>query len=198
MKILIFAVVVTIVAADSAGAQDNELQEALNHIKNQNFHTALQQLTPLAQNGNPAAQYHLGRIHQLGWSVTPNITTAKMWFQLAAEQNHPLAQIALGTLHEGLFNHPRNYSAAANWYRKAAEQGNPEAQANLAALYNLGRGVPKNKTYAFMWFHLAAQKNNDPFFRAERDSVARRMSVAAIFRARRLAVRCREQNYKQC
>ncbi|WP_301860533.1 hypothetical protein [uncultured Megasphaera sp.] len=89
-----------------------------------------------AEQGDPSAQYELGKLYANGdGSRFPNAEAVK-WYRESAEQGNPSAQYALGTCYDnGYFNGDEfEYSKeeAVKWYRKAAEQGNPFAQYALS------------------------------------------------------------------
>ena len=51
---------------------------------------------PLAQSGDPSAQYRLGVMYAEGKGVASNDAEAALWFERAAEQGEPMAQYNLG------------------------------------------------------------------------------------------------------
>ncbi len=114
-----------------------------------------------ANNGDAAAQYALGKMHQLGYI---NDFGQKV---------------------------PQDDAVAASWFRKAAEQGHAEAPYNLGFMYAKGRGVAQDYVQVHMWFNIAASrlppgKNRDTAVEG-RDTVAKEMTPADISQARRLA-----------
>jgi TPR repeat protein len=62
--------------------------------------TALRLLRPLAEQGDPAAQYDLGIMYFVGQGVAQNATEAANWFRKAAEQGDLNAQYNLGALYD--------------------------------------------------------------------------------------------------
>ena len=108
-----------------------------------------------------------------------------------AEQGNALAQYYLGEMYEFGKGVPQNFAAALKWYRKAANQGNAKAQKALGEIYSQGKGVPKDYVQAHKWLNLYA--SNLPLSlaqfraRAERDTLAERMTPAQIAKAQRLA-----------
>ena len=120
----------------------------------------LESLRPLAENGNPVAQYDLGRLLEEGLGLPQD------------------------------FGPSRNYSEAATYYRKSAEQGNWEAQMSLGQLYENGRGVPQDFVLAHMWLNLAAAAGPTLMqegLAKEREAVASLMTQDQIAEAQRLA-----------
>lgn len=68
--------------AQSAPASD--LQEGLRAYSQRNFAAAIRYWAPLAQRGDPAAQYNLGRLYARGEGVARDLPEAYKWFTLAS------------------------------------------------------------------------------------------------------------------
>ena len=49
-----------------------------------------------AEQGHADAQFNLGHMYELGWSVDRNNSTAVEWYRKAAEEGHADAQYRLG------------------------------------------------------------------------------------------------------
>lgn len=93
--------------------------------------------------GNPAAQYELGRYYLRGEKgVQRDQKKGIRLIRLAAEQEYAKAQNALGSyLLTGLHGLTRNPTEGALLLRLAAEQGYIQALSNLGDCYFLGLGV---------------------------------------------------------
>ena len=115
----------------------------------------LEQLTDMAQDGNPGAQAALGQAYEKGLGVRASIDQAMRWYELASEGGDPFAPFQIGALFERGVGVVRDYAEAAHWYRIAAERGNDSAQASLAYLYEHGLGVPQNYAAAVYWYEAA-------------------------------------------
>ena len=113
-----------------------------------------------AEQGDPEAQYQLGRMYRDGTDVPQDYEKAAEWFRKAAEQGNADAQNDLGVLYELGNGVPQSYTEAANWYRKAAEQGNMYAQCNLGISYKDGNGVTQDYAEAAAWFRKAAEQGH--------------------------------------
>jgi len=81
---------------------------------------------------------------------------------------------------------PQNYREALKWYRKAADQGNAIAQYNIGSMYATGHGVPQDDVTAHLWFSLSAAQGDEDAAK-NRDLIARRMTLAQIGEAQKLA-----------
>lgn len=91
-----------------------------------NYETAIEELLPLAKQGNAAAQYQMGLIYNNGDGVPQNYRDALVWFRRAAERGHVDAQIELGRM----FLHGKGVRQdnvmAYVWLNLAVAQGDDE------------------------------------------------------------------------
>jgi TPR repeat protein len=139
------------------------------------YRRAEQIARPLAEKGDPRAQYLLGQLYAKGLGLAPNPYEAARWFRRAAEQGDPESQAALGQSYEYGRGVSRNYAEAARWYRLAADRGQVEAQFLLGRMYERGYGVGQDNVLAYVWFTLAAN-NTAPSPRPQ-DVEARRVAA---------------------
>jgi len=150
------------------------------------YSTAFQELKPIAEQGNPNAQFFLGVMYGMGQGVPQDYAESLMWFRNAAEQDNPNAQACLGIMYSQGRGVKQDYAEAVKWYRKAAEQGNANAQNNLGSFYSDGRGVAKDYVQAHLWYNLAAAQEFEDSAKL-RDEVARKMTASQIRHAQELA-----------
>ena len=115
----------------------------------------LEQLTKMAQAGDPGAQAALGQAYEKGLGVRASIDQALRWYEQASEGGDPFAPFQIGALYERGVGVEKNYTEAAQWYLIAAERGNDTAQASLAHLYEYGLGVPQDYAAAVYWYEAA-------------------------------------------
>ena len=112
------------------------------------FVQAMKEWRPLADKGDPDAQFNMGQAYKLGRGAPADLNIARSWYQKAAAQGHEQAQANLGLI---LFQ-SGNRAAAMPWIRKAADRGDPRAQYVLGtALFNgdiAGKDWPR--AYALM------------------------------------------------
>jgi TPR repeat protein len=117
-----------------------------------------------AANGDPHAQYKLGKAYIGGQGLLPDIPKAVFWLGKSAEQGNAEAQASLGALYElgtgGPGNVRHDLHAAVYWYRKAAKQGLASAQQSLGAMYYQGRALPKDYAQAAAWFRRSAEQGD--------------------------------------
>jgi hypothetical protein len=112
------------------------------------FRRARQLLQPLAESGNPEAQYRLAVQYQAGLGVVHNALQAYHWMREAAQQGQPLALHGLGIMY--LYGEcvEKNEQQALEWLQRAANQGLAGSMAVLASMYEQGQGVEKNAAKA--------------------------------------------------
>ena len=121
---------------------------------------ALQEVEPLAQQGNADAQKLLGLMYYRGNGLPKDYKKAFAWSLKAAEQGHAGAQFNLGNFYINGEGVHQNYDKAVEWYRKAAEQGNVNGQVGLGLMYFNGHGVPQDYEKAAELFRKASEQGN--------------------------------------
>lgn len=122
-----------------------------------NFDEAARWYTLAANQGQPIAQYLLGRLNQMGHlSQYPNDEVAKQWYQKAGKQYAPAA-IALGFVYETVDN---NYQQAHAAYDIASQKNNAIGQFDLGLIYEYGKGYPVNKDKAESLYLKSAEQGH--------------------------------------
>lgn len=139
---------------------DDRLNNALQAIDSGRHGQAAQLLLPLANAGNPLAQYRLGMIYYNGQGIPEDEKQAVFWWKKAAAQGYVEAMFQLGSAY--LFGSstarfvPDPDREAATWYFQAASAGHAEAQYHLGLLFLAGKGVIDNRQEAARWMKKAA------------------------------------------
>jgi len=87
------------------------------------YATAIKEWRPLAENGNPSAQFNLGLLYLEGQGVPQNYEQAANWFRRAAEQDYTRAQYNLGALYGVGKGVKRDYVEAYVWQSLCAAKG---------------------------------------------------------------------------
>ena len=131
----------------SAGAAWADYDNGLAAAQRGDFATALQEIRPLAEQGDAEAQYWFCIMYREDWAGPKNNAEAVKWCRKAAEQGLAAAPY-------------RNNAKAMEWYRKAAEQGHPSAYTSIGLMYQRGAGVPVNYIKAYMWLSLSKALGN--------------------------------------
>ena len=134
----------------------DDLQDATDAYKRQDYETAYQLNLLLADQGIAAAQYNLGVMVAKGEGITQDINLAINLFRLAAEQGFARAQYDLGVIYDKPHGVPQDYKKAVKWFRLAAEQGHTGGQYNLGLMYYNGHGVPQDDVLAHMWWNICS------------------------------------------
>ena len=195
MKNLTIALAFLMTFSLPVSAQD--FQKGLSAAQAGDFATALQEWTPLADQGDASAQYNLGFMYSNGQGVLQDYAEAVKWWRLAAEQGFAKAQYNLGNMYSNGKGVPQDYAEAVKLYRLAAEQGFAFAQTNLGLMYEYGTGVLQDNVMAHMWYNIGAA-NGSELGGTNRDSIAEGMTQQAIEQAQAMARECMSNNYKNC
>ncbi|MDH3505206.1 MAG: sel1 repeat family protein [Nitrospirota bacterium] len=136
-----------------------KIQPEIDPNKRVDYSTELEKWQPLAEQGNPEAQFKLSLMYiKSQGGISKDYAEAARWSRLAADQGHVGAQVLLGSLYHDGWGVPQDYDEALRWFRLAAEQGNADAQAKLGYIYYKGQGVSQDPTEAFRWYKMAAEQ----------------------------------------
>ena len=102
-----------------------DFDDGLAAYERGDYLTAADLWRPLAENGDPEAQYRLGELYRLGRGVPEDPAIAGRWHLQAAEQGHGMAMYYLALMYyrgRGA-EWERDYVRAYVWFTLAAEQG---------------------------------------------------------------------------
>lgn len=162
MKRISSASLVVLALVFSCGiAASSEVDSGWNAYLASDYATAWRAIKPLAEAGDPRAQYYLGTMYNHGHGAPRDLRLAAEWYEKAARAGHPDAPFTLGfLLYYGSEGVAPNSAAAAPWLDRAAQAGNGAAQSLLARLYLEGTGVPLDHERALNWALSAAEKGN--------------------------------------
>ena len=140
------------------------LAEGLAAIKAQDYATALKELLPVAEEGNPEAQHNLGRLYIFGMGVPKDPAKGLDWYKKAAMQGYAPAEYGLGTLYAFGDDVPKDDAEAVRWFRIAADHGNAKAQHALAIQYVNGTGVARDVGQAVVLYRKAIENGSAASF----------------------------------
>ncbi|MGB5580334.1 MAG: tetratricopeptide repeat protein, partial [Woeseia sp.] len=143
------------------------------------YETALAQWQPLADAGDPRAQFGLGTMYASGFGVALDDAQAFHWLGLAAEQGNVQAQYQLGVMHQNGWGVPMSSEQAADWFVQAAEQGLTDAQVALGQIYAAEYDGLFDAAKSYQWLAIAA-KLGDLNATNKRDDIARKLSAEQI------------------
>jgi len=141
---------------------DAEYSKGAASFSKGDYITALNLWLPLAQNGDPAAQYSIGLLYDQGSGVKKNTERAIDYLQSAADQGLPAAQYYLAIKYYNAFDVKKNAYKARQLLLGAAQQEHLKAQFQLANLYAKGEGGSENQTQATYWFITASENGYGP------------------------------------
>lgn len=113
---------------------------------------------PLAEKGDPDAEFNLAQAYRLGRGVPTNLAAAKTWFERAAAQGHVDAQTTLGLL---LFQNG-NQGEGMKWLKQAADQGEPRALLVYGTALVNGDGVTQDPILGYAYVSRAAAQGLEP------------------------------------
>lgn len=134
--------------------------EGVAALKRRDYATGIGEMRLLANQGNPHAQYILGKLIGEGKGAPQDFKEALKWIRLAAAQGNADAQFDLATLFQDGRGVPQDFKEAEKFYRLAAQQGHTDAQYNLGKLLEDGLGVPQNFRESIKWYLIAAELGN--------------------------------------
>lgn len=121
---------------------------------------AFQEYAALAADGVADAQYHLGRLYELGEGTAVDLTEALAWYAKAARRSHGAANSRLGALYLSGKQIPQDDKLALECFKEGARRGRVDAQRSLGMMYEQGRGTDKNPEEAARWYARAAECND--------------------------------------
>jgi hypothetical protein len=109
-------------------AYSAEHRKGMDAYQRGDYATALNELIPLAEQGNAAAQSALGLMYRRGLGVPKNRKAAIKRYTLAAEQGLAQAQTGLGVMLATGGRGKKNNTSAYIWWSIAALQGDEEGR----------------------------------------------------------------------
>ncbi|MEM7458708.1 MAG: peptidoglycan-binding protein [Pseudomonadota bacterium] len=133
-----------------------QYQLGVERLEAQDFAAASELISAAAQQGLPAAQYRLAKLHERGIGVPRDFTEARAWTERAANGGNINAMHDLAVFFADGEGGAQSYAAAAEWFRKAADYGVVDSQFNLAVLYENGLGISPSQVEALYWYEIAA------------------------------------------
>jgi TPR repeat protein len=144
MRSLLHALLCLTTIALSVGlSADADLASAQHAYEGKDYVTALREVTPLAEQGNAAAQLLLGRMYLMGQGVTKDNDQASKWFEASAVQNNADAEFMLGSMY---LLPQKDVAEGAKWLRLSADQGNQDAQYLLGKAYAKASPGPSTRS----------------------------------------------------
>ncbi len=120
-------------------------------VDTEKYNKDVAELKPLADKGDPEAQYKLASAYFDGPDAKEKLTEILSLYETAANQGFADAQYYLGVLYDKGRGVKNNDEKAREWYKIAADNNHSIAQFNYAVFLMQGRGGPKNEEEAWSW-----------------------------------------------
>lgn len=137
-----------------------QIEEA---IKNGNFAEAYYLWRPLAEAGDPSAQYGIGWMYHNGYGLSINDKKAYEWWSQAAAQNYIEAVFSIGTLYQfGYGALKKDMKIALGYYLMATVAGHEESQLILQTMLNRGDRRIKPILSALLLYYLHSTIAGEP------------------------------------
>ena len=151
----------TLNSAASSGDAVAQFQLGLSYLEQGRTDEGVNLIRKSANQNQPAAQYRLAKLYEIGEGVSQDSEMARQLTERAARNGNRIAMHDLALYYaEGRGGVKTDLPTAANWFEKAAERGVVDSQFNLGVLFESGQGIPKNMTDAFVWYSIAAAQGD--------------------------------------
>jgi len=149
--------ITTLQSAANAGDPIAQFQLGLSYLQSGRTDEAVRLIRAAADKNQPAAQYRLAKLYEVGEGVEKDSETAQRLTERAARNGNRIAMHDLALYFaEGRGGVDTNMETAANWFEKAAQRGVVDSQYNLGVLFESGQGLPQDLTNAYVWYSIAA------------------------------------------
>lgn len=153
---LVVAAAVLLGTSAPLGAQS--VTAGITAWQREDYDGAVRIWRPLAEKGDPDAQFNLAQAYRLGRGVPVNLALAQSWLKRAAYQGHVDAQTTLGLL---LFQN-NSRTLGIYWLKAAAAKNDPRALLVYGtALFN-GDGVKADPALGYSYVKRAAAQGLAP------------------------------------
>lgn len=143
--------------ASTAVAAD--LKTGIYELNRGQFKLAINEFTPLVEEGYAPGQYQMAMMYLNGWGLKKDPLKAYELLTLAAEQNYPDAQFELAIMYSEGSPIVKDDKKAFELTKAAAKKGLASAQFNLGVMYANGTGTYKDYKNAAKTYEKAAKQN---------------------------------------
>src|SRR3569623_736673 len=144
--------------AAAPGAAWADVKAGVEAWQRGDFAAAVAEWRPLADKGDPDAQYNLGQAYKTGRGVPADLRIAQTWYEKAAQQGHPQAAANLGLI---LFQNGAKQRAIP-WLKIAADADAPRSEYVLGTALFIGDVAGKDWPRAFALMSRAAAQGFPP------------------------------------
>ncbi len=136
------------------------LEAAKAAYAQKDYPAALKGFRPLADKGDPTAEFALGLMCEQGQAGPVDFRAAAVWYDKAAQQKHPQALTNLAFLYIEGKGVVRNAGKARKLYLDAASLGMASAMFSLGTMDYSGEGGDMDYVAAYVWWKRAANLNH--------------------------------------
>lgn len=160
MRALTALVAIAFLTTVPLAAQANEYERGLAAFKQRDYASAIAIWEPLAEAGNVAAQFNLGRMYDNGIGIPEDDVKATAWYKRAADAGFTpaLRELAMAYIEgEGVAVNP---TKGIGLLKDAAASGDADAEYSLGKLYREGQVVSKDYSEAMKWYLTAAARGH--------------------------------------
>jgi TPR repeat protein len=123
-RLSLFPSLLTLAAVLAAVPAFADFQAGVDAYQKGDYVGAVKEWRPLAEAGDPIAQFNLGLLYLDGHGVPQSVAEAANWFRRAAEQDYTEAQHNLGAMYGSGQGVKRDYVQAYKWLNICAAKGN--------------------------------------------------------------------------
>ena len=141
----------------------NSSSKGVKAFESKDYATAIEELLPLADNGNPVAQFYVAKMNYNGFGVPKDLDIAFARYKESAEQGYSKAQHNLSFFYIYGETVEKDEKKGFDWMAKAADQGFHLSQYYMGIALSLpGSPLEKNISKALEYFMAAADQNYPP------------------------------------
>jgi TPR repeat protein len=159
MTMLVFRVFIKFLIATSiilsADVSANKLDRAVEAMRSGDFAVAYCIMRPLAEIGDPEAQYNIGWMYMNGYGLRVNDRLALEWWQKAARQKHADASFSIAMLYSmGEGDIPKDSDKAIDYYLLALQEGHEDAISVLQSMILRNDRVIRRRIHSIVGQHV--------------------------------------------
>lgn len=129
-------------------AAAGELSQGISAYRARNYEAAVALIMPLAERGDPYAQFTLGAMYDNGVGVPRNFTVALSWYKRAGIQGLADGQYMVGRFYGGGRGVKQDPARALYWFELAASGGHPLAPLLRDQHYNQLKDAVRQRVVA--------------------------------------------------
>lgn len=147
--------------ATQPGADDPRAKAGFEAYKAGDFKRAYGIWLPLAEAGNPEAQFRIGRLYDLGELFPANGNAAAKWYERARQGNHVSATFNLGLMCVLGSHGSRQLDRGISLLLEVVEKRGPVAQRMLGVAYAFKGAATSDYVEAYKWFYIALENGDE-------------------------------------